>query len=101
MTPRPLGVNTWVWTSPLTDENLPGLARRIADLGFDAIELPLENVGDLDHERPVLLPCRNRRRRSLRMLGDVRERLARDEVRVGLDLGGEALGGGLDRDRYR
>ena len=50
MTPRPLGVNTWVWTSPLTDENLPGLARRIADLGFDAIELPLENVGDLDHD---------------------------------------------------
>ncbi len=50
MTPRPLGVNTWVWSSPLTDENLPDLARRIADLGFDAIELPLENSGDLDHD---------------------------------------------------
>ncbi len=50
MTSRPLGVNTWVWSSPLTDENLPGLARRIADLGFDAIELPLENPGDLDHD---------------------------------------------------
>lgn len=43
-----LGVNTWVWTSPLTDEVLPGLLRRVADLGFDAVELPLENPGDLD-----------------------------------------------------
>ncbi len=47
---RMIGVNTWVWTSPLTDEVLPGLLRRIADLGFDAVELPLENPGDLDHE---------------------------------------------------
>jgi D-psicose/D-tagatose/L-ribulose 3-epimerase len=45
-----LGVNTWVWTSPLTDEVLPGLLRRIADLGFDAVELPLESPGDLDPE---------------------------------------------------
>ena len=44
---RPIGVNTWVWTSPLTDAALPALARRIADLGFDAIELPLEEPGDL------------------------------------------------------
>ncbi len=44
---RPIGVNTWVWQSPLTDATLPALARRVADLGFDAIELPLENVGDL------------------------------------------------------
>lgn len=44
---RPLGVNTWVWTSPLTDASLPDLARRVAGLGFDAIELPLEQPGDL------------------------------------------------------
>jgi len=44
---RPLGVNTWVWPSPLTDASLPDLARRIADLGFDAVELPLEQAGDL------------------------------------------------------
>jgi D-psicose/D-tagatose/L-ribulose 3-epimerase len=49
MTPL-LGVNTWVWTSPLTDEVLPGLLRRIARMGFDAVELPLENPGDLDAE---------------------------------------------------
>lgn len=45
---RPIGVNTWVWTSPLTDANLPGLLRDIRALGFDAVELPLENPGDID-----------------------------------------------------
>jgi len=49
--PRTIGVNTWVWTSPLTDETLPGLVGKVADLGFDAIELPLENPGDWDPVR--------------------------------------------------
>lgn len=44
---RQLGVNTWVWASPLTDDNVTDLLRRIADLGFDAVELPLEHPGDL------------------------------------------------------
>lgn len=44
---RAIGVNTWVWTSPLTDADVRGLLRRIAEMGFDAVELPLENVGDL------------------------------------------------------
>jgi len=45
---RLLGVNTWVWTSPLTDESLRQLAPRIKDWGFDLIELPVENLGDWD-----------------------------------------------------
>jgi D-psicose/D-tagatose/L-ribulose 3-epimerase len=45
--PREVGVNTWVWASPLTDDNVTDLLRRIADLGFDAVELPLEQPGDL------------------------------------------------------
>ena len=44
---REIGVNTWVWTSPLTDADVAGLLRRIAGMGFDAVELPLENPGDL------------------------------------------------------
>ncbi len=43
---RPLGVNTWVWTSPMTDASLPPLLGSIAAMGFDAVELPLENIGD-------------------------------------------------------
>lgn len=48
---RTIGINTWVWTSPLTDAVLPELLDTIAGLGFDAVELPLENVGDLDPQR--------------------------------------------------
>ena len=43
---RPIGVNTWVWQSPLTDDVLPQLLAKIAGMGFDAVELPLENPGD-------------------------------------------------------
>ncbi|MGI8335182.1 sugar phosphate isomerase/epimerase family protein [Actinomadura scrupuli] len=43
---NPIGVNTWVWTSPLTDGDLAVLAPRIAHWGFDVIELPVEQPGD-------------------------------------------------------
>jgi D-psicose/D-tagatose/L-ribulose 3-epimerase len=43
---HPIGVNTWVWTSPLTDATLAGLAAKVAGWGFDVLELPVENVGD-------------------------------------------------------
>ncbi|WP_091226033.1 sugar phosphate isomerase/epimerase [Microbacterium sp. 3J1] len=49
--PRTIAVNTWVWTSPLTDASLEPLARKAADLGYQALELPLESVGDWDPHR--------------------------------------------------
>lgn len=49
--PRTIAVNTWVWTSPLTDDSLEPLARKAAALGYDALELPLESVGDWDPQR--------------------------------------------------
>lgn len=49
--PRTIAVNTWVWTSPLTDATVQPLARKAVDLGYDALELPLENVGDWDPAR--------------------------------------------------
>ena len=42
------GVNTWVWTSPLTTEKLKELAPRIASFGFDWIEVPIEGLDDLE-----------------------------------------------------
>lgn len=42
------GVNTWVWVSPLTTEDLKQLAPRVRAMGFDWIECPLENLNDLD-----------------------------------------------------
>lgn len=51
-TPRPpIGANTWIWVSPLTDGALAELAPRIAGWGFDVIELPVENPGDWDPGR--------------------------------------------------
>lgn len=49
--PRRIAVNTWVWTSPLTDTTLEPLARKAAAMGYDALELPLESVGDWDPAR--------------------------------------------------
>lgn len=45
---RVLGVNTWVWASPLDDESLERIAREAAAMGFGAIELPVETPGDWD-----------------------------------------------------
>lgn len=48
---RQIGINTWAWVSPLTDEGLARLAPRIKAWGFDAIELPLQGRGDWDPAR--------------------------------------------------
>jgi D-psicose/D-tagatose/L-ribulose 3-epimerase len=45
------GVNTWVWTSPLTTAELEKLAPHIRGLGFDWLEVPLESLDDLDYRR--------------------------------------------------
>jgi D-psicose/D-tagatose/L-ribulose 3-epimerase len=38
--------SVWIWESPPTDEVLERLVPRLAGWGFDAIELPVESVGD-------------------------------------------------------
>ncbi|MDQ0028483.1 sugar phosphate isomerase/epimerase family protein [Arthrobacter bambusae] len=45
-----LAVNTFVWCSPLTPEWLDQLVPKISAWGFEAIELPLESIGDWDSE---------------------------------------------------
>ncbi|HEX5542898.1 MAG TPA: sugar phosphate isomerase/epimerase [Micromonospora sp.] len=52
---HPLGVNTWVWASPLTDAALAEIAPRVRDWGFDVIELPVEAPGDWDPARAAQL----------------------------------------------
>ena len=49
--PMQLGVSTWVWTSPATTEVLETLLPHIATLGFDVVELPIEEVGQFDVAR--------------------------------------------------
>ena len=47
----PIGVSTWVWTSPLDDASLAELAGRVARMGFDILELPIERIDDWDPSR--------------------------------------------------
>jgi D-psicose/D-tagatose/L-ribulose 3-epimerase len=46
-----IGVSTWVWASPLTDDVLARLAPRVREWGFDVVELPVEHPGDWDPHR--------------------------------------------------
>jgi D-psicose/D-tagatose/L-ribulose 3-epimerase len=48
---NPIGVNAWVWVSPPTDETIAALAPRAKAMGFDLLELGLENPGDWDPAR--------------------------------------------------
>jgi D-psicose/D-tagatose/L-ribulose 3-epimerase len=45
------GVNTWVWTAPLTTPDLEQLVPKVANAGFDWIEFPLEEIGGFDYEK--------------------------------------------------
>lgn len=80
---RALGVNTWVWTSPLTDAGLAELAPRIAGWGFDLVELPVENVGDWDPGRAAaLLDDLGLARTVTLVMGEGRELVAADPTTV-------------------
>jgi D-psicose/D-tagatose/L-ribulose 3-epimerase len=46
-----IGVNAWVWTSPITTEELGRLAPMIAGMGFDLVEVPIESTTDLDYRK--------------------------------------------------
>ncbi len=76
---RSFGVNTWVWTSPLTDAKLAELAPRIASWGFDVVELPVENPGDWDPGRAAkLLDSLGLGASVALVMGDGRELVATD-----------------------
>jgi D-psicose/D-tagatose/L-ribulose 3-epimerase len=46
-----IGANIWIWESPITDEAIAEVAPRVKGLGFDLIELPVEEPGAWDPER--------------------------------------------------
>jgi D-psicose/D-tagatose/L-ribulose 3-epimerase len=48
---NPIGVNTWVWVSPPTDAAITEMAPRVKAMGFDLLELGVENPGDWDPAR--------------------------------------------------
>ena len=46
-----LGVSTWVWTSPFNTEEAPALFKKIADLGYDAVEIAVEDPQLIDTDK--------------------------------------------------
>lgn len=41
------GVSLWLWTAPVTNEVIESYAPKIASIGFDTVEIPLEDPGSL------------------------------------------------------
>lgn len=50
-----LGISTWVWTSPATTEVIERLIPLVAGMGYDVVELPIENPGQFDLDRVLSL----------------------------------------------
>lgn len=48
---NPIGITTWIWTSPLTIERFAEIAPHVARMGFDLLEVPIENTTDLDYAK--------------------------------------------------
>jgi D-psicose/D-tagatose/L-ribulose 3-epimerase len=55
-----IGVNAWVWSSPITTEELGRLAPIIAGMGFDLVEVPIESTTDLDYRKGADIVRANR-----------------------------------------
>src|SRR6266536_4013283 len=43
-----IGINTWNWVAPLTTAHCETLFPKIKQMGFDVVELPLEDISLLD-----------------------------------------------------
>jgi len=45
------GVNAWVWIAPITTEGLAQVVPHVAEMGFDLIEVAIEEPGGYDYAR--------------------------------------------------
>jgi D-psicose/D-tagatose/L-ribulose 3-epimerase len=48
---NPIGITTWIWTSPLNIDRFSEIAPHVARMGFDLLEVPIESPTDLDYTR--------------------------------------------------
>ena len=81
-----IGISTWVWTSPATTEKLETLVPHIAELGYDAVELPIETPGEFDVGRVRDLADTYELDLSIcAVIGEGRDLLLPDERRNGID----------------
>jgi D-psicose/D-tagatose/L-ribulose 3-epimerase len=54
-----IGVNAWVWTSPVNTNEFTRLAPMVKKMGFDLIEFGIEGTGDLDYARGAQIAREN------------------------------------------
>lgn len=54
-----IGVNAWVWSSPVHTEEFGRLAPLVARMGFDLIEVGIESTSDLDYGRAAAIAKAN------------------------------------------
>ena len=50
-----IGVNLWVWGAPITTEHIEEKIPLAAEMGFDAVEIPLADPEGFDHDRAASL----------------------------------------------
>ena len=46
-----IGINSWVWISPLTTESIGGLMQKDARMGFDSFEIPIEDPAHFNPDK--------------------------------------------------
>ena len=46
-----VGINSWVWISPLKTESVVTLTKKAAKMGFDSFELPIEDPSHIDADK--------------------------------------------------
>src|SRR5262245_1432904 len=46
-----IGINAWVWIAPVTTESFFALVPKVAQMGFDWIEVPIDGLTVLDSAR--------------------------------------------------
>ena len=49
------GANTWIWFAPVTIDDLKSTAPKMAEAGFDIIELPLEEIDGFDYAKAATI----------------------------------------------
>ncbi len=50
-----IGVNLWVWGAPITTDHIEETVPKAAEMGFDALEIPLVDPVGFDHDRTAAL----------------------------------------------
>ena len=50
-----IGVNLWVWGAPVNTDHITETVPKAAEMGFDAVEVPLADPDGFDHDRAASL----------------------------------------------